>query len=169
MAVGHGRFCFNGGMKMNIGIVGARKYRDKQAVINLVRTIPQASVIITSGCKGVCTWAKEEGEKRDMKVIVYIPDLHNIRAGFEIPKRYYQRNRELVEACDLLYAFISQEGGFTGGTRFEVEYAWKIKKMVELHWENGKSQRFYQYPFPFMKTEYLFFLAWKEFFSEALS
>ncbi len=154
---------------MNIGIVGARKYRGRQSVVDLVKSLPVDSTIVTSGCKGVCTWAREEAEKRNMKVLVYAPDLQNIRAGFEIPKRYYQRNQELVQACDILYAFISQEGGFTGGTKFEVEYALKIGKMVELHWENGISQRYYQYPFPFMETEYLFFLAWQEFFSETLS
>ena len=58
-----------------------------------------------------------------MEVIVYMPDLTNIRAWFEVPKRYYQRNKEMVEACGLLHAFISKEDGFIGGTRFEIEYA----------------------------------------------
>ena len=94
---------------MNIGIVGARKYQDRQSVIDLLNSLPIGSVIITSGCKGVCTWAREAAEGRDMKVIVYAPDLEDIRAWFDIPKRYYERNKELVEACDLLHAFISQE------------------------------------------------------------
>jgi hypothetical protein len=149
---------------MKIGIVGARKYQDRQSVIDLVKSIPPDNQIITSGCKGVCTWVKEEAEKRNMKVAVFSPDLQNIRAWFEVPKRYYQRNKELVEACDFLYAFISQEDGFSGGTRFEVEYSLKLRKPVELHWENGKSETFYQYPLPFMEEEHAFFLAWEEFF-----
>jgi hypothetical protein len=40
-----------------------------------------------------------------MKVMVFAPDLENIRAWFDIPKRYYQRNKEMVEECDLLHAF----------------------------------------------------------------
>ena len=154
---------------MNIGIVGARKYRDRPSVMDVVGSLPVDSVIITSGCKGVCTWAKEEAEKRNMKIKVYAPDLKNIRARFEIPKRYYQRNRELVEACDILYAFISQEDGFIGGTRFEVAYARKIGKMVKLHWESGISETLYQYPFPFMDKEYSFFLDWQKFFCETLT
>ena len=154
---------------MNIGIVGARKYRDKPSVMDLLRSLPIDSVIITSGCRGVCTWAKEEAEKRNMKIKIYAPDLKNIRARFEIPKRYYQRNRELVEACDILYAFISQEGGFTGGTRFEVAYARKIGKMVKLHWEIGISEILYQYSFPFMDKEYSFSLDWQKFFCETLT
>ena len=105
-----------------------------------------------------------------MEVIVYAPNLENIRAWFEVPKRYYQRNRELVEACDYLYAFISQEDGFVGGTKFEIEYAFevvyalKLKKPVQVHWENGISETFYQYPLPFMEPEPALFLAWQEFF-----
>ena len=149
---------------MNIGIVGARKYRDRKSVIDLVNSLPADSVIVTSGCAGVCTWVKEAAEKRGMVVILFAPDLHNIRAWFEVPKRYYQRNKELVEACDFLHAFISQEDGFVGGTRFEIQYALKLRKPVQLHWENGKSETFYQYPLPFMKKEHPFFLAWQKFF-----
>ena len=149
---------------MNVGIVGARKYKDKSSVIALVNSLPADSVIVTSGCAGVCTWVREEAENRNMEVIVFSPDLQNIRAWFEVPKRYYKRNRELVEACDFLHAFVSQEDGFVGGTRFEVEYALKLKKPVQVHWENGISETFYQYPLPFMDREHTFFLSWQEFF-----
>ncbi len=149
---------------MNIGIVGARKYRDRQSVVDLVSSLPADSVIITSGCAGVCTWVREQAEKRQMEVIVYSPDLQNIRAWFEVPKRYYKRNRELVEKCDYLYAFISQEDGFVGGTKFEIVYALKLKKPVQVYWENGISETFYQYFFPFMHSEHAFCLAWEQFF-----
>ena len=72
---------------MNIGIVGARKYKDRQSVLYLVMSIPADATIITSSCKGVCTWAKETAEERGMKVIVLTPDLENIRAWFDVPKR----------------------------------------------------------------------------------
>jgi len=149
---------------MNIGIVGARKYQDRQSVIDLIDSLPIESVIITSGCKGVCTWVKEEAEKRKMEVIVFTPDLSNIRAWFEVPKRYYQRNKELVETCDLLHAFISQVDGYTGGTRFEIEYALKLGIPVQVHWEYGVSQILYQYTFSFIETRQELFLSWQEFF-----
>jgi hypothetical protein len=149
---------------MNIGIVGARKYQDRQSVIDLVMSVPTDSVIIVSSCKGVCTWAREEAEKRNMEVIVYAPDLSNIRAWFEVPKRYYKRNKEMVEVCDMLYAFISAEDGYVGGTRFEIEYALKLGIPVQINWEHGISQLIYQYPLAFMEQEYEFFLAWKHFF-----
>jgi hypothetical protein len=138
---------------MNIGIVGARKYQDRQSVIDLVNSLPPEATIITSSCKGVCTWTKEAAKKKGLEVIVYAPDLANIRAWFEVPKRYYQRNKELVEVCDLLYAFLSDEDGFTGGTRFEIEYAVSLNIPVQVHWENGISQWIYQHSLPFIERK----------------
>jgi hypothetical protein len=149
---------------MNIGIVGARKYQDRPSVIELVNSLPAESVIITSSCEGVCTWVKDEAEKRGMEVMLFTPDLHNIRAWFEVPKRYYQRNKELIESCDLLHAFLSQEDGFTGGTRFEIEYAVRRGIPVQIHWEKGGSYAWYQYPFSFIERKRELFLAWEEFF-----
>ena len=149
---------------MKIGIVGARKYQDRQSVVDLVNSIPPDNQIITSGCKGVCTWVKQIAEEREMKVILFAPDLENIRAWFDVPKRYYQRNKEMVEACDLLHAFISAEDGFIGGTRFEVNYAAGLGIPVQLHWENGISEWIFQYSFPFWEGKQAFFLAWEEFF-----
>ena len=149
---------------MKIGIVGARKYQDRQSVLDLVMSLPADATIITSSCKGVCTWVKEAAEERGMKVIVFAPDLENIRAWFDVPKRYYQRNKEMVEACDLLHAFISAEDGFIGGTRFEVEYAASLGIPVQIHRENGPSQWIFQYSFPFSDEKRDFFLAWKGFF-----
>ena len=149
---------------MKIGIVGARKYQDKQSVIDLVNSIPLDNQIITSGCKGVCTWVKEVGELRGMKVILFEPDLSEIRAWFEVPKRYYQRNKEMIESCDVLHAFLSKEEGYAGGTRFEIEYAIKLGIPVQIHWGNGLSQWIFQYFLPFMERKQDFFLSWENFF-----
>ena len=87
-----------------IGVVGARKFNDRKAVEDLVAGLPKESIIVTSGCKGVCTWAKAKAEEKNLEVLVYTPDLSNIRCRFEIPKRYYQRNRELIERCNFVHA-----------------------------------------------------------------
>ena len=99
-----------------------------------------------------------------MQVIVFAPDLENIRAWFAIPKRYYQRNKEMVEACDLLHAFISAEDGFIGGTRFEVDYAVSLGIPAQIHRENGHSQWVFQYSFPFWEGKQAFLWSWKGFF-----
>ena len=149
---------------MNIGIVGARKHRDRQSAIDLFMSLPAEATIIANSCKGVCTWVKEVAEERGMKVIVFAPDLENIRAWFDIPKRYYQRNKEMVEECDLLHAFISAEDGFIGGTRFETEYAVSIGTPVQVHWESGVSEWIFQHSFPFHGQKQEFLLFWEGFF-----
>lgn len=149
---------------MNAGIVEARKYQHRQSVIDLVSSIPPRETIITSSCKGICTWAKEAAEERRMKVILFSPDLSSIRSWFEVPKRYYQRNKELVEACDMFHAFISQQDGFTGGTRFEVEYAVSLGIPVLLHWRNLFPKWIFQYYFPFWQGNRAFLLSWQQFF-----
>ena len=150
---------------MKIGIVGARKYRDRQSVTDLVMSLGAETTIITSSCKGVCTWAKETAEERELQIIVFAPDLENIRAWFDIPKRYYQRNKEMVESCDLLHAFLSAEDGFIGGTRFEAEYAVSLGIPVQLHRENGPSQWIFQYSFPFLAGKQGIFLGMGRVFS----
>ena len=71
---------------------------------------------------------------------------------------------EMVEACDLLHAFISAEDGFIGGTRFETENAVSIGIPVQVHWENGNSEWIFQYSSPFWEATQAFFLAWQRFF-----
>ncbi|MBN2059915.1 MAG: hypothetical protein JW882_05800 [Deltaproteobacteria bacterium] len=153
---------------MNIGIVGARKYKDKQSVMELANSIPAENRIITSGCKGVCTWVKEIAEQRGMEVILFKPDLSNIRSWFDVPKRYYQRNKEMIEVCNVLHAFISAENGYTGGTRFEIEYAATLNIPVKVHRENGESNWIYQYFLPFIESEEAFLLSWQDFFRKIL-
>lgn len=151
---------------MKIGIVGARKYQDKQSVVHLVNSIPADNQIITSGCKGVCSWVKETAGMRGMEVILFEPDLSNIRAWFDVPKRYYQRNKEMIEACDILHAFISAEDGYIGGTKFEIEYTIKLNIPARLHWENGISTWIYQQFLPFSGQKQGFLLSWEGFFSK---
>ena len=148
-----------------VGIVGARKYRDRQSVKDLVEYLPLNTTIVTSSCRGVCIWTKDFAEKRGIRVEVFAPDLNNIRSNFEVAERYYQRNRELIEKCDLVHAFLTEEDGCTGGTGFEVDYASRIRRPVELHWENGLSEIFHQYDLPFEAPGMPFHLVWQDFFT----
>ena len=152
---------------MNVGIVGARKFQNRQSVINLVNALDAQSTIITSKCRGVCAWSIEAGAERNMKVEIYAPDLTTVRSWFDVPKRYYQRNRQLVEACDILHAFVSGDG-LVGGTLFEVAYAIKQGIPVQLRRETGSIQTIYQNPFPFMNPP-VFLDNWQAFFRQALS
>lgn len=154
---------------MFIGIVGARKYKDKQSVIDFVNELPTDSVIVTGSCKGPCRWAAFEAKARGLRTMIFSPDLKNVHGRFEVAKRYYEKNRQLVQACDILHAFISKEGGFIGGTRFEVEYALQIGMRVGLHWEGSICQSVCQHTFPFIHSGKRLFTAWQKFFVETFA
>ena len=154
----------------NIGIIGARKFKDRQSVIELVNTIPADSIVVTSSCRGVCQWAGQAAKSRGLVVKIFSPDLTQVRDRIEMVERYYERNRQLLAACDIVHAFISQEAGLTGGTKFEVQYAKRLGKEVFLHWENSIVQRISQKQkgLPFGQSEKNFAGGWLKFFSEAL-
>lgn len=152
----------------SIGIIGARKYKNQQSVIELVQSLPKDSIIITSSCKGVCTWASEAAISEGLQVRIFAPDLSNIGSRGEMVERYYKRNRQLISDCQVVHAFISQEG-LTGGTRYEVLYAKRLNKELFLHWENGKVQRHFQRSLLLHDTEKNFSAGWMSFFSEALA
>ena len=151
-----------------IGIVGARNFKNKKSVQDLVKSVPGNSIIVTGSCKGVCSWTIEQAKKRKLHMIVYEPDLKNIHSRFEVAKRYYQRNRELIERCDFVYAFISAENGFTGGTRFEIEYAIKLGKPFRIYTEKNSSAIVYQSDlFSIDSSDYA--QEWIDFFLETFS
>ena len=151
-----------------IGIVGSRKYQDKQSVIELVRSLPKDVIIVTSCCRGVCTWAGQSAKAAGFEVRLFTPDLANIRSHGDMVERYYRRNRQLIAACDIVHAFISKEDGLTGGTKYEVQYAKRLRKTTILHWESGKIQRIPTQESFFAPPEAEFSAGWMEFFTEAL-
>ncbi len=164
-----GFFYFKEALMIYIGIIGARKYKNRQSVINLVHSLPSNSIIVTSSCRGVCTWADSAARNIGFDVKTFTPDLEDIHNKAEMVNRYYRRNRQLIEACEIVHAFISQEAGLTGGTKYEVLYAKRLKKELFLHWENSKVQRIRgQQTLPFKPREKDQAVGWMNVFSEAL-
>ena len=165
-----GLFAFMEVTMKHIGIIGARKYKDRIAVIELVQELPADSIVVTSSCRGVCQWAGEAAKARKFSVKIFSPDLTQVRDRIEMVERYYERNRQLIAACDIVHAFISKEAGLTGGTKFEVRYAERLGKEVYLHWENSGVQQIGQKQkgLPFGPSDQNFATGWLKFFSEAL-
>jgi len=151
-----------------VGIVGARKFKDRKSVIEFVNELPVDSIVVSGSCKGVCTWAGSAAKERGLQVKIYSPNLNDARAKYEIVQRYYQRNRQLISACDVVHAFISKEAGFTGGTKYEVEYAKSLGKDVFLHWENSIVERICQTSLPFNNHAKELSSGWTNFFLHTL-
>ena len=151
-----------------VGIVGARKFKDRKSVVDFVNALPVDCIVVTSSCKGVCTWAGSAAKLRGLQVKLYSPNLSNTRGKYEVVQRYYQRNQQLISACDVVHAFISKEAGFTGGTKYEVKYAKSLGKDVFLHWENSIVERVYQKSLPFSNHTKELTSGWMNFFLHTL-
>lgn len=52
-----------------IGIIGARKFKDRKSVEALIVSLLSDSVIVTSACTGVCKWAYRQALQMNMEVI----------------------------------------------------------------------------------------------------
>jgi hypothetical protein len=54
-----------------IGIIGARKFKDRKSVKALVASLPKDSIIVTGACAGVCKWAQRQTSHMNMEVLVF--------------------------------------------------------------------------------------------------
>jgi hypothetical protein len=63
-----------------VGIVGARKFKDRKSVIDFVNGLPVGSIVVTGSCRGVCTWAGSAAKLRGLRVKIYSPDLNDAQS-----------------------------------------------------------------------------------------
>lgn len=119
---------------MNIGIVGSRRRTDRQSVIDLVNSLPEDSVVISGGCRGVDTWAKEAALNRGLQYKEFSPQwpkpYNPNMSYFEQCEVFYARNRQIAEASDTIYAFVSSDR--KGGTENTIKHAEELGKQVVI-------------------------------------
>tara|TARA_Y100000310_G_C20226768_1_gene598328 strand:- start:247 stop:606 length:360 start_codon:yes stop_codon:yes gene_type:complete len=116
---------------MRIGIVGSRRWHDRKAVEELVNVLPLNCTIVSGGCDGVDTWAKEAADMREMDVIEYLPNLPpDGSPHWEFTKAYHARNRQIAENIDVLYAFVAEDR--RGGTENTIKHALALDVRVEV-------------------------------------
>jgi predicted Rossmann fold nucleotide-binding protein DprA/Smf involved in DNA uptake len=115
---------------MRYGIVGSRKRLDRYIVEAFVHCLPKESVVVSGGCKGIDTWAVDAAIKNGLQTKVFLPLLIDNMSYGEMCEAYYARNRQIVEDCDILIAFVSHDR--KGGTEYTVNYALAAGKPVEI-------------------------------------
>ena len=111
-----------------VGIVGSRQRTDKHNVIKLVDSLPQNSVVVSGGCRGVDTWALVRAKQRGLHTIVCKPDLTNAKENYEIAKKFYERNKKIVQHSNIIIAFVAPNR--KGGTENTIKWAKKMGKRV---------------------------------------
>jgi len=111
-----------------VAIVGSRRRVDKHSVIELVDSLKKSDVIVSGGCVGVDTWAEKRAVERGMKTLIFKPPINAAKGYYDIVKAYYARNKQIAEAADIVYAFVSKHR--KGGTENTIKYAKQLGKTV---------------------------------------
>jgi hypothetical protein len=85
---------------VRIAIVGSRDYPDMRQVVRHVCSLPEDTVIVSGGARGVDTVAVETAKLIGLKTCVYPADWdrYGKKAGFV-------RNHTIVENADRIFAF----------------------------------------------------------------
>jgi predicted Rossmann-fold nucleotide-binding protein len=124
---------------MNIGIVGSRRWKNKEAIENLVNTLPADTTVVSGGAHGVDTWATEAARKRGLKVVEFLPESQpNGSPKWEYTKAYYARNRQIAEYSHIVYAFVAPDR--KGGTENTIKHAKDLGTPVNIINEDTSSE-----------------------------
>ena len=133
-------------MSIKIGIVGSRRYTNKQKIKDLIFEIKEKygdEVEIVSGGQkdGADGYAKKFTLEFDMKYVEFPPahyswNMHCKLPATEYNKQYYvtnyfKRNKQIAEYSDIIVAFI-QKGVKSRGTMNTIHYDEKLKKLVQI-------------------------------------
>lgn len=89
-----------GGANVNVAIVGSRTYQNRQQVIDYVNALPEDTVVISGGARGVDTWAEYAARMRGLEVRIFPANWakYGKQAG-------YLRNVQIVDAADTIVCF----------------------------------------------------------------
>lgn len=110
---------------MKVAIVGSREYHDLAAVWRYVESLPEDTVIVSGGARGVDAAAEMAAKSLGMETEIFKPE-YDKYAPRIAP---LMRNRQIVLACDELVAFWD---GTSRGTRNTIELARGCAKPVQI-------------------------------------
>lgn len=109
---------------MRVAIVGSREWAHPDAVIRCVNALPEGTVVVSGGARGVDTVAVAAAVQRGLETQVWLPDYDTY--GDVAPM---VRNREIVDDCDQMFAFRLKR---SSGTSNAIRLARKSGKPVKV-------------------------------------
>jgi len=117
---------------MDLAIIGQRELTEEQVsgviLESLSRLMP--SKVISGGAKGVDSIAISISRKLGIETVEFLP-VFKSKARYDVINGYYERNKKIVDACDLLIAIVGSRK--SGGSFYTINYAKKIGKEVIIY------------------------------------
>lgn len=118
---------------MRIGIVGSRKYPDKEKVEKLVDSLDKDDVVVSGGAYGPDSWAEQRAAQRGLRTIIFKPELEEItppKTWERIVNAYHQRNMKIAQNSDVIHAFVN---GSKGGTWNTINWAKQFGRKIIIY------------------------------------
>lgn len=105
---------------MKVAIVGSRDYKPLSEVTDFVNHLPDDTIVVSGGARGVDSTAEKAAKKRGLRTIIFPAewDKYGKSAGF-------LRNRSIVTAADMVVVFWN---GRSRGTMHAIKLAEEMYK-----------------------------------------
>lgn len=110
---------------LKVAVVGSRNYPNLREVEEFVNSLPDGTVVISGGARGVDQTAERAARRRGLQVEIYKPDWKKYGRGAGPI-----RNTEIVGAADTVVAFWD---GKSAGTKDTITKARKTRKRVIIN------------------------------------
>lgn len=110
---------------LKVAVVGSRNYQNLKEVEEFVNSLPQGTIVISGGARGVDRVAEEAARKRGLRIEIYKPDWRKYgkRAGLI-------RNTQIVNNADMIVAFWDKK---SRGTQDTIKKAQRTGKGVIIN------------------------------------
>jgi hypothetical protein len=118
---------------VRVAIVGSRDYQNKIAVINYVCDLPDGTVVVSGGARGVDSLAIKMAEECGLSFVVFYADWSLGKKAGPL------RNQKIVDHADRVVAF---HDGVSRGTRSTIDMAIKAGKPVRVIGPDGEATHY---------------------------
>lgn len=115
---------------MKVAIVGSRTFNDYEKFRTSFPCIfSSITEIVSGGAIGADTLAEKYARENNIKLKVFLPKFKTDKNVPYHPKWFFERNREIVDYADVIYAFWD---GKSRGTNDTISYAKRKGKPVTI-------------------------------------